>query len=71
MEGTMKTSTRIFAPLFALVILTGGSAWLASARADAASAASAAVESDAYEYDYLPWQLVDPTGEYAEHIETF
>ena len=68
MEGIMNTSTRIFAPLLAVVIFTLGAAWLASARADAASAA---VDNSAYEYDYLPWQLVDPTGEYAEHIETF
>jgi hypothetical protein len=68
MEGIMNTSTRIFAPLFAVMILSGGAAWLASARADAASAA---VEIDAYEYDQLPWQLVDPMGEYAEHVETY
>jgi hypothetical protein len=68
MEVTMNASIRIFAPFFAAALLMGGAAWIASARADAASRVE--IES-AYEYDYLPWQLVDPTGGYAEHIETF
>ena len=69
LESTMNTIPRILAPLFAVVILTGGGAWFASARADAAN--GSAIESDAYEYDYLPSQLVDPARAYGEHIETF
>ena len=64
----MNKATRIFAPLFALALVTVGSAWIASGPADAAGQA---MESEAYEYDYLPSQLVDPTGAYGEHIETF
>lgn len=63
----MNAKTRIIAPLFAAALLMGAAAWIASARAGVESY----VETEAYEYDYLPWQLVDPTGEYAEHIETF
>lgn len=64
----MNTSTRIFAPLFAIALLAGCLGWIASARADAATRAE--IET-AYEYDYLPSQLVDPAAAYGEHIETF
>lgn len=64
----MNTSTRFFAVFFAVALLSGGLAGIASARADAASRAE--IEG-AYEYDYLPSQLVDPAAAYGEHIETF
>lgn len=64
----MNKTTRIFAPLFAFVILSGGGAWFASAHADGDRQAS--IEAPAYEYDYLPSQLVGPAG-YGEHVETF
>ena len=64
----MKTSSRMLAPLFAFVVLTGGSAWLASPYAGASR--QAAAESADYEYDYLPSQLVNPAA-YGEQIETF
>jgi len=68
LEVTVKTSTRILAPLFAFVVLTGGGAWLASPHAGASR--HAAAESADYEHDYLPSQLVNPAA-YGEQIETF
>ena len=61
----MNARTRIFAPLFAVALVTGAAAWIASAHADTASRAG----SEAYEYDYLPSQLVQPAA-YGEHVET-
>ena len=64
----MKSSSRILTSLFAFVVLTGGGAWFASPHAGASR--DAATESAAYEYDYLPSQLVSPSA-YGEQIETF